>query len=239
MKRYDKTALLTLLAAGSLSAGLIVGFGHMSRIYTELDRLAEQTTTLIQIAEAAETTAAETTAAETTAAETTVEETTEAVEVIEVVEATEEETTEAVTLEEEIQAAEIAAEIPVSLYDAELIGRTIWGEAGGVKSEAERAAVAWCILNRVDAWGQTVEQVVTKPYQFQGYRPWGECPQEHIDLAIDVLTRWAAEKQGKTDAGRVLPAEYLYFMGDGRHNHFATEYQNTDYWDWSLADPYK
>lgn len=138
-----------------------------------------------------------------------------------------------------IEAESVPTEPEVDAYAAELIGRTIWGEAGGIKSEAERAAVAWCILNRVDAWGQTIEQVVTKPYQFQGYRPWGECPQEHIDLAADVLARWNAEKEGASEVGRVLPAEYLFFMGDGAHNHFTTEYQGTDYWGWSLIDPYK
>jgi hypothetical protein len=109
----------------------------------------------------------------------------------------------------------------------------------GVKSKAERAAVAWCILNRVDAWGWSIERVVTAPYQFQGYRPNGDCPQEHLDLAADVLARWRAEKNGAKDAGRVLPADYLYFMGDGVQNHFTKEYLNTNYWDWSLADPYK
>lgn len=127
----------------------------------------------------------------------------------------------------------------VDPYEAELIGRTIWGEAGGVKSKAERAAVAWCILNRVDAWGISIEEAVTTPYQFQGYRPNGECPQEHIDLAADVLARWEAEKNGAADVGRVLPADYLFFMGDGERNHFSTEYQSTKYWDWSLTDPYK
>lgn len=124
-------------------------------------------------------------------------------------------------------------------YAVELIGRTIWGEAMGVKSKAERAAVAWCILNRVDAWGWSIERVVTAPYQFQGYRPNGDCPQEHLDLAADVLARWSAEKNGAKNAGRVLPADYLYFMGDGAQNHFTKEYLNTNYWDWSLADPYK
>lgn len=122
---------------------------------------------------------------------------------------------------------------------AELIGRTIWGEAGGVVSEAERAAVAWCILNRVDAWGQSIEEVVTKPWQFQGYRPEGDCPQEHIDLANDVLQRWEAEKRGEENVGRVLPAEYIYFLGDGARNHFTAEYYGTDYWDWSAPDPYQ
>lgn len=122
--------------------------------------------------------------------------------------------------------------------DAELIGRTIWGEAGGVADPAERAAVAWCILNRVDAWGGTIQETVTAPKQFQGYRPWGECPQEHIDLAADVLARWADEKAGVEDVGRVLPAEYLYFLGDGEHNHFSVEFLEPLFWDWSLDSPY-
>lgn len=122
--------------------------------------------------------------------------------------------------------------------EVELIGRTIWGEADGVASEAERAAVAWCILNRVDERGQTIEEVVTAPHQFHGYRPEGECPQRHLDLAADVLTRWKAEKEGATDVGRVLPAEYSFFVGDLVRNHFSKSFLATEYWDWSLPDPY-
>ena len=122
--------------------------------------------------------------------------------------------------------------------EVELIGRTIWGEAEGVKSEAERAAVAWCILNRVDAWDKTVEEVVTAPMQFLGYRPEGECPQAHLDLAADVLTRWNAEKEGDTDVGRTLPADYLYFYGDGERNHFSIEWRSGIYWHWTLTNPY-
>lgn len=122
--------------------------------------------------------------------------------------------------------------------DVELIGRTIWGEAGGVADKAERAAVAWCILNRVDNRGQTVEQVVTAPHQFYGYRPNGDCPQEHLDLAADVLSRWYAEKAGETNVGRVLPQEYEFFLGDGQRNHFTEEWRDTETWDWSLESPY-
>lgn len=133
------------------------------------------------------------------------------------------------------------AEEPVELDPAEVeyIGRTIWGEAEGVKSEAERAAVAWCILNRVDAYGQTIEEVVTAPNQFHGYRTDGTCPPMFLELAADVLTRWNAEKDGAEDVGRVLPADYLYFIGDGERNHFSIEYQeDTDFWNWSLDNPY-
>lgn len=122
--------------------------------------------------------------------------------------------------------------------EVELIGRTIWGEAGGVKSKAERAAVAWCILNRVDAYGKTIKEVVTAPNQFHGYRTAGECPQKHLDLAADVLARWYAETDGEANVGRVLPSEYLYFVGDGWRNHFSKKWRSTDYWDWSLSNPY-
>ena len=122
--------------------------------------------------------------------------------------------------------------------EVELIGRTIWGEAGGVQDKAERAAVAWCILNRVDARDQTIEEVVTAPMQFLGYRPEGECPQEHLDLAADVLKRWHAEKEGAEDVGRTLPADYLYFYGDGKRNHFSIEWRSGVYWTWTLTSPY-
>lgn len=122
--------------------------------------------------------------------------------------------------------------------EVELIGRTIWGEAEGVKSTAERAAVAWCILNRVDAYGQTIEEVVTAPGQFYGYRIDGECPQKHLELAADVLRRYYAEKAGEANVGRVLPKEYLYFTGDGQRNHFSAEWRGTSHWNWSLDDPY-
>lgn len=122
--------------------------------------------------------------------------------------------------------------------DVELIGRTIWGEAGGIESAAERAAVAWCILNRVDSFGQTIEEVVTAEHQFVGYRPTGDCPKEHLELAADVLVRWYAEKDGAEDVGRVLPSDYLFFIGDGEHNHFSIEWKSSTYWNWSLPDPY-
>lgn len=123
--------------------------------------------------------------------------------------------------------------------DIELIGRTIWGEAGGVESTAERAAVAWCILNRVDATGKTIEDVVTAPHQFYGYRTDGICPQEHLDLAEDVLSRWESEKLGTCASGRTLPAGYLYFTGDGSRNHFTKEWGSSETWTWVLPNPYK
>ena len=166
------------------------------------------------------------------------------------------ETEEATTVKDEAEAVDkevdkVEAVEPLDPVEVELLGRTIWGEAGGIPSTAERAAVAWCILNRVDVYDKTIEEIVTAPRQFQGYRPAGECPQEHLDLAADVLARWKAEKNGAEDVGRVLPSDYLYFLGDGERNHFSKEFQQdaalniagTDwtascFWTWSLPDPY-
>ena len=121
-----------------------------------------------------------------------------------------------------------------------LIARTIWGEAECVSDTAEQAAVAWCILNRVDAWNQTIEEVVTAPNQFVGfYRNNGdECPKEYRYLAADVMNRWKAEKRGFKNVGRVLPADYLYFTGDGTRNYFTTTWPKGESWDWSLPTPY-
>lgn len=125
--------------------------------------------------------------------------------------------------------------------DVEYIAKTVYGEALIVKSDTRRAAVVWCILNRVDARGfdNTIEGVVTAPYQFSGYDPDHPVLPELRDLVIDVLQRWNAEKNGETEVGRVLPKEYTFFVGDGFENYFTDEWKSTDYWDWSLPSPYE
>lgn len=104
---------------------------------------------------------------------------------------------------------------------AELAGRAIWGESGGISDERQRAAVIWCACNRADAWNKSIEDVLI-PSQFHGLNITGPVPQEHVELARDVLARWALEKKGYTDVGRALPKEYLFFTGDGNVNHFST-----------------
>lgn len=137
-------------------------------------------------------------------------------------------------------AVEVDATEPPKLAsdrEIELIARTIWGEAEIVQSRAEQAAVAWCILNRVDSSGKTIESVITAPYQFY-CRTDDNLPSWALELAEDVLWRWGRERAGETNVGRTLPADYLYFIGDGWRNHFSIEWKSTDYWDWSLPDPY-
>lgn len=112
---------------------------------------------------------------------------------------------------------------------AELAGRAIWGEAGGIQDKAQRAAVVWCACNRADTWNVELDKVLTVD-QFHGLAIRGEVPAEHVELARDVLARWTLEAEGWVDVDRVLPARFLYFEGDGRANHYSTEYGGGEYW---------
>lgn len=129
------------------------------------------------------------------------------------------------TFEEALERAKAA--VPDEL--AELAGRAIWGEAGGIQDEAQRAAVVWCACNRADAWDMEIGEVLTVD-QFHGLAIKGEVPHQHVELARDVLARWTLEAEGWVDVGRVLPSRFLYFEGDGWVNHFSTEYGGGEYW---------
>ena len=133
----------------------------------------------------------------------------------------------------------------------EALAKTVTQEIGGLTSSQaysttymEEAAVVWCVLNRADAkYDNATPEQVTKilkaPKQFAYYSD-KEIHPGMEELVIDVLIRWQLEKSGLLeDCGRVLPSEYLYFHGDGVHNHFRIEYDEYVYWDWSLTDPYK
>ena len=126
--------------------------------------------------------------------------------------------------------------------DIELVARTVWGEAE-VCDTTERAGVAWCILNRADAWGLSIEEVITAEGQFHGYKPYGECPVEFYELAADVVSRWEREHAGEEDVGRVLPKEYLWFRADaeGLHNRFRNAFDGDyDVWEfYYIVSPYE
>ena len=124
--------------------------------------------------------------------------------------------------------------------EVEMLARLIWGEARGVPSDMHKAAVVWCVLNRVDdpRFPDTVLEVVAAPYQFAGYSADYPVLPELATLAADVLIRYHAERDGGTNVGRVLPVEYLYFTGDGRNNHFTIGWKDAETWDWCLQNPY-
>jgi len=75
--------------------------------------------------------------------------------------------------------------------EVEMLARVIWGEARGIPSDMEKAAVVWCVLNRVDAdaWPDTVAEVVTQPYQFTGYLKEYPATEEHKAIIGQRLGR--------------------------------------------------
>lgn len=108
--------------------------------------------------------------------------------------------------------------------DVEAIARTLYGECRGAETVAEKEAVAWVILNRLDAgYADTVLGVVSAPGQFAGYSPEHPLWPELVEVARRVLTMHHREQLGGC-VDRVLGPEYLWFSGDGERNYFRCEY---------------
>lgn len=134
------------------------------------------------------------------------------------------------------------AQANITQQDIQLCAKLVWGEARGVGSKAEQAAVIWCALNRLDTgrYGDSLYEVVTAPYQFTGYQDTNPVTDDFYMLAVDVLTRYNLERAGKTDVGRTLPKDYLFFVGKGGRNWFRKTYRGDEIrWNWSLPDPYE
>lgn len=114
--------------------------------------------------------------------------------------------------------------------DAEMIAKTVWGEARGCSDDQQEAAV-WCILNRVDdeRFPDTIEGVITESGQFFGYSASNPLDDDILSIVLRVLTVWATESMMPAhERERLLPPEYVYFSGDGSENAFATAYMGSD-----------
>lgn len=133
--------------------------------------------------------------------------------------------------------------------DAKVIAQMLWGEARGIADmvmgeevisrEYQLACTVWSVVNRYDyGYSSSISGVVSAPYQYHGYNSNNPVDEELLDISYDVLDRWNREKQGGTDVGRVLPPDYMWFYGDGKHNYFRNAYDGGVMWDWSMADPY-
>ena len=124
--------------------------------------------------------------------------------------------------------------------EIDYIAKTVWGEARGL-SKTQQAGVVWTILNRFDdgRFGKEIIRVITAPSQFAGYKSSHPVDPEIRNLVIDVLDRYAQEKAGIENVGRVLPKDYLYFRGNGKTNLFSEKLNSNNTWDWSLESPYE
>ena len=120
--------------------------------------------------------------------------------------------------------AEPEYEMYFSEDDVIAVAKMLWGEARGCTRDNQAMAV-WCVLNRVDdsRFPDTILGVLSQPSQFHGYSPNFPVWDELYAVALDVLMRWNAEKNGVT-VERELPNTYLWFTGYNGSNHFREEY---------------
>lgn len=131
--------------------------------------------------------------------------------------------------------------------DVIAMAKTMYNEARGIRSKTEIACIGWTILNRVDAgssagYRDNIYGVITQPQQFAysaGAPTVSDYGYDLVALARDVLDRWSREKAGQTDVGRVLPKDYHWYAGDGKHNYFRDSYRGGSRWDYSLPSPYQ
>ena len=123
-----------------------------------------------------------------------------------------------------VEVAEPEYEMYFTEADVIALAQMLYGEARGCTLLNQQQCV-WCVLNRVDdaRFPDTIIGVVSQPGQFHGYSPNFPIWDNLYAVALDVLTRWNAEKNGVT-VERELPNTYLWFTGDSVQNHFREEY---------------
>ena len=115
---------------------------------------------------------------------------------------------------------------PVAKYTSEeitLVCQTVYGEARGCSKE-EQQLVVWCICNRADYFGTSVEQVVTADRQFHGYDPENPVTEEIFENVTEVLEAWSRNEEALVYEPYATTTEYRYFSGDGRHNWYREEW---------------
>ena len=139
--------------------------------------------------------------------------------------------------------------IPVALtfyYDENdiiVLAKVLYRECGAVKSVTEQACVGWTVCNWADVDGEDYVGMISKSAKSPGRFAWVQKTPvtDHLyRLASDILFRWNLEKNGYNVVGRVLPSDYYYFAGDGKHNYFRRNFRNDrDFWDYTLESPYE
>nr|DAN03509.1 MAG TPA: spore cortex-lytic enzyme [Caudoviricetes sp.] len=108
--------------------------------------------------------------------------------------------------------------------DITALAQMLYGESRGCTLLNQQQCV-WCVLNRVDdaRFPDSIIGVVSQPGQFYGYSADFPVWDSLYAVALDVVQRWAAEKQG-AEVARELGSAYLWFTGDGQKNVFRAVY---------------
>nr|DAM61614.1 MAG TPA: hypothetical protein [Caudoviricetes sp.] len=108
---------------------------------------------------------------------------------------------------------------------------TAYGDRSATYQSAE---AIYAVLNRVDAGYGDISTCIKAKRQFVGYKTSNPVTDEMYDLAKLVIEDWATGEEKY----RVLPGSFLYFHGDGRHNHFTTKSGGGIEYDHRIADPF-
>jgi hypothetical protein len=112
--------------------------------------------------------------------------------------------------------------------ELEMLAKMVWGEARGCDPE-EQALVIWTAFQQVDAGGdfadyKTLSSVLTKKYNFAGYRESNPVDPEIYMLAQREADKWKRGDEPPTLYPYAPTAPYLFFSGDGSHNWFREEW---------------
>ena len=122
-------------------------------------------------------------------------------------------------------------EPPCRTRDIELLSRMVWGEARGL-SPGEQRLTVWTVFQRVDypyKWGDTIEAVITQPWQFIGYNPNHPiCPDIYM-LVYEELNKWLSGEEPPTLYPFAPSIPYFFFDSDPSsslvpHNFFRGEW---------------
>lgn len=117
---------------------------------------------------------------------------------------------EVLEVEEELQEVEDVPEAPV-MSDEDILAMVVMAEAGN-QDMLGKVAVASVVLNRVDLYGTTVEQVVNEPNQFS--YPYYGTVSEECYRAVEIA-------QENRD---LFPEDMLYFRAFKYHD-FGIPYE--------------
>lgn len=98
----------------------------------------------------------------------------------------------------------------------------------------QSAEAMWTVLNRVDAGYGDISTCIKAKQQFIGYKSDNPVTDELYDLAKLIIEDWSTGEEKY----RVLPGKFLYFHGDGRHNHFTTKSGGGVEYGHVISDPF-
>lgn len=215
--RY-RSLLLRGATALAISSLLLYGTGCRGGEDTGTEVIQPTTTTEVMTTCTTSTSTSSTMSFTTTTTETETTTITTMAETISMTQPITESQTIAIVIEETPVVEEISepvATYPITEYERILLCNIVANEAGSDWiSIYDKASVVACVINRVNSpdFPNTIEGVLTQPYQFSGYYASGSYYSTVTDACIQAVDYYFSN-----------PNEFgywLYFEGNGMNNYF-------------------